>query len=501
MKCKNCGTEFTEGCFCPECGTKYSEHDDDSTKETLFFEKNDTNKLRNESKIETSSKSEELYDETEKEKLQTKSKVKYLAIILAIFILVLIVLVLKGCTHSSTITDTNTDSQNNLSGADELEQEVESASVMTPVETVSNFLDAEVTCDSEKALSYCADDFKTEISEDIKQIKQLKEESNTTFMECAVEEAQFIFFATATDEVIDAEYLRKDNEVQKAVEDFTEFVIAELFIRSISDDVEMKDDGTAIVTVKMSAKDGATGESIESYFDNYLQTFLLNKLSDNSNFLKKQVAKKIVKEAVLDSLNDLKIEYEKIEPVYMGKRIYYLQQDSGKWMIFKKEREDANSSVIDENDNHEEETMVQSMFPEIVDEEAVDEEIAYEEEIVEPEEEFTEPCIRYGRYVFTSTNPAVTYTLQIIPDSAVGKDHIRVNWGYEGHGERCFDGYTEHDDIHMVVYCDYLSQQGYYLDLNATSGKEIDVVAAGYNSEHKNEYEFNCSGHFMYDGE
>ena len=23
MKCKNCGTEFEEGVFCPECGTKY----------------------------------------------------------------------------------------------------------------------------------------------------------------------------------------------------------------------------------------------------------------------------------------------------------------------------------------------------------------------------------------------------------------------------------------------------------------------------------------------
>lgn len=25
MKCKNCGFEFDEGCFCPECGTKYEE--------------------------------------------------------------------------------------------------------------------------------------------------------------------------------------------------------------------------------------------------------------------------------------------------------------------------------------------------------------------------------------------------------------------------------------------------------------------------------------------
>lgn len=28
MKCKNCGCEFDEGCFCPECGAKYEETTD-----------------------------------------------------------------------------------------------------------------------------------------------------------------------------------------------------------------------------------------------------------------------------------------------------------------------------------------------------------------------------------------------------------------------------------------------------------------------------------------
>lgn len=33
MKCKNCGTEFIEGIFCPECGTKMESPEDSNSVE------------------------------------------------------------------------------------------------------------------------------------------------------------------------------------------------------------------------------------------------------------------------------------------------------------------------------------------------------------------------------------------------------------------------------------------------------------------------------------
>lgn len=35
MKCKNCGYEFDEGIFCPECGTKYDEESEKEVKENI----------------------------------------------------------------------------------------------------------------------------------------------------------------------------------------------------------------------------------------------------------------------------------------------------------------------------------------------------------------------------------------------------------------------------------------------------------------------------------
>ena len=44
MKCKNCGTEFNEGIFCPECGTK----NEPMTNENTVVENTITMETRNE---------------------------------------------------------------------------------------------------------------------------------------------------------------------------------------------------------------------------------------------------------------------------------------------------------------------------------------------------------------------------------------------------------------------------------------------------------------------
>ena len=45
MKCRNCGTEFDEGIFCPECGTKVVESDNESENISQVIEESDEEEM------------------------------------------------------------------------------------------------------------------------------------------------------------------------------------------------------------------------------------------------------------------------------------------------------------------------------------------------------------------------------------------------------------------------------------------------------------------------
>lgn len=86
MKCKNCGNEFNEGVFCPECGTKYE-------KKNIV----DVNTLEKKSQGENTScdMSNEIAYEGEKIVAKEEKKLLY-GILLSIFVIVVMVLLVIG---------------------------------------------------------------------------------------------------------------------------------------------------------------------------------------------------------------------------------------------------------------------------------------------------------------------------------------------------------------------------------------------------------------------
>ena len=100
MKCANCGTEFNEGLFCPECGTKYDEYES----KLAELRKAEEERKRQEQEIENQKRQKALEIERERtlqeKKYETNCLVSKLirsGIICFIYIPVMIFFVLCLC--------------------------------------------------------------------------------------------------------------------------------------------------------------------------------------------------------------------------------------------------------------------------------------------------------------------------------------------------------------------------------------------------------------------
>ncbi len=194
------------------------------------------------------------------------------------------------------------------------------------VSVVDSYWKAKLDRDINKATSYCANSLKSKVRKVIS--------------------AQDVFYYTDDyKDIIDAEYLRNDDDMQKAINEFAEFATANGVIWSLPEKAEMLSDKKAIVKTKIYIKDIPENET--SFVDgikDYLHGIVLDKLLDNSNFIKKQIVKKVVKEEMLYGIKNYKKKYEEgTDKVLTAKNTYHLKKKKGNWIIIKIDKEAADS--------------------------------------------------------------------------------------------------------------------------------------------------------------
>ena len=208
------------------------------------------------------------------------------------------------------------------------------------VSVVDSYWKAKLDRDINKATSYCANSLKSKVRKEITQINEEFEAFKSELMDVVIISAPDDY-----KDIIDAEYLRNDDDMQKAINDFAEFATANGVIWSLPEKAEMLSDKKAIVKTKIYTKDIPGNET--SFVDgikDYLHGIVLDKLLDNSNFIKKQIVKKVVKEEILYGIKNYKKKYEDgPDKVLTAKNTYHLKKKKGNWIIIKIDKEAADS--------------------------------------------------------------------------------------------------------------------------------------------------------------
>lgn len=214
------------------------------------------------------------------------------------------------------------------------------------VSVVESYWKARLSRDINKATSYCANSMKGKVRKDITQINEEFEAFKSELMDVVIISAQDVFYyADDYEDIIDAEYLRKDDDIQKAINEFAEFATTNSVIWSVPEKAEMVSDKKAIVKTKIYTKDIPEDEiSFVDGIKDYLHGIVLDKLLDNSNFIKKHIVKKVVKEEILYGIKNYKKKYEeRTDKILTATDTYYLKKKKGNWIIIKIDKEAADS--------------------------------------------------------------------------------------------------------------------------------------------------------------
>lgn len=132
MKCKNCGFEFDEGIFCPECGTKYEEAIVKEATEEVVEEVSPETVVEKQQEAITEEVSKDKKEEKRKEKANAKANKAGRWVIYAIIIAVSIVIVSNMPNKAD-----NTDTSDGLTNVDSETKNDEVADVYNDLEIVA----------------------------------------------------------------------------------------------------------------------------------------------------------------------------------------------------------------------------------------------------------------------------------------------------------------------------------------------------------------------------
>lgn len=208
------------------------------------------------------------------------------------------------------------------------------------VSVVDSYLKARLNRTPKKAASYCADSLKDVIYKDIKKLDTGAERLKSELMDSWVSVAEDIFYSVADDsnDIIDAEYLRDDDDMQKANNELVDFLCDNSIIYSLPKKAKMVSTTKATVKIGLTVRD--TAEIEKTYFSDditgYLEGIILDKIADNSNFIKREIAKKIMKETLISYINKTKSRYIKTtDGVQERTDTYHLKKKNGNWIITK----------------------------------------------------------------------------------------------------------------------------------------------------------------------
>ncbi len=220
------------------------------------------------------------------------------------------------------------------------------------VSVVDLYIKAELDRDTETALAYCADSLKDEVCNGIEKTNTEISSSNSGFMDTFVSTAQILFDSYGDyDDHINADYLYDDSDLKEACAELTETIYKNSRIYSLPEKAEMLSDTEAVVAIDFSAKNYTGADnSLSDDIKSYLENVVIEKLRDNSNFIKKMMVKKVVKEVVIDYAKDSKSKYEEaVDVMPIGRKTYYLTKENGKWLINKIEVKDLPNQEYDED--------------------------------------------------------------------------------------------------------------------------------------------------------
>ncbi len=221
------------------------------------------------------------------------------------------------------------------------------------VSVVDLYIKAELDRDAETALAYCADSLKGEVCNSIEKTNTEISSSNSGFMDTFVSTAQFLFDSYGDyDDPINADYLYDDSDLKEACAELAESIYKNSRIYSLPEKAEMLSDTEAVVAIDFAAKNYTEVDySLSDNVKSYLENIVIEKLRDNSNFIKKMIVKKVVKEVVIDYVKDFKSKYEEaaVDVMPIGRKTYYLTKKNGKWLINKIEVKDLSNQEYDED--------------------------------------------------------------------------------------------------------------------------------------------------------
>ena len=224
------------------------------------------------------------------------------------------------------------------------------------VSVVDEFWKAKVKLDIENTVSYCTGSYKKEANKKMKDLVKEQEEVSGTILDAYVEWVQLIFFECAEedDDIIDASYLYDDKDVCLAANELVTYIISNSMSYSLPKKAEMLSKNKATVTMHTFSKKCVENDvSLLEMAKSYLQSKVLEELVDDAGFIKKTAAKKMMKQAVLGSMNDIKKIYEASDETEMGTRIFHLKKKNGKWLIYKVEiNEKSFTDNSDEEDDY-----------------------------------------------------------------------------------------------------------------------------------------------------
>lgn len=219
------------------------------------------------------------------------------------------------------------------------------------VSVVDLYIQAELDRNIETALTYCTDSLENKVYNSIREKTTELSSANSELMDILVGEAQLLFDSYEdSNDIINADYLYDDSDMKEACAQLTESIYRNSRIYSLPEKAEMISDTEAVVTINYTAKDYlGTEYSLLDDIKSYLENIVIEKLMDNSNFIKKIMVKKVVKKVIIDCAEDLKNKYEETEgEMPIGRITYYLTKENGKWLINKIEVEDFSSQDYDE---------------------------------------------------------------------------------------------------------------------------------------------------------
>lgn len=225
------------------------------------------------------------------------------------------------------------------------------------VSVVDEFYKSRLSLDINNAVSYCTGSYKKEVNKNMKDSVKQQEELSCTILDSCVEWAQELFFKLAKedDDIIDASYLYDDKDVGLAIKETVTYIISNCMSYSLPEKAEMLSKNKATVTIHTYLKTPVENDiSLPEIGKGYLQNKVFEKLIDDTGFIRKAAAKKLMKQLVIENIHDIKKIYEEADETEMGTRIIHLKKKDGKWLISKVEiNEKSFDNNSDEDDYYE----------------------------------------------------------------------------------------------------------------------------------------------------